>query len=108
MSKQLLTEMAYDEFQTLMNDYITRSAGRDDAVPASNLLELLFALLVQRASNVDQLEGQIVDGELVLAPIAEASPVQVQGNRILLGDVQVVVTLKNNAPLPVVNYRVVL
>jgi hypothetical protein len=110
MLSKLLTEMGSDEFQALMDDYIARSAERDDAIPASTLwckgkrsgsfLEMLFDLLEQRASSVVQLEGQIVNGELVLTPTEEAAPVQVQGNRILLGDLQVVVSLKDNALQP--------
>ncbi len=100
MSKKLLTEMENEEFQVLMDNYITRSAGRDDSIPASTFLEMLFDLLEQRASSVVQLEGQIVNGELVLTPTEKAAPVQVQGNRILLGDLQVVVSLRNNALQP--------
>jgi hypothetical protein len=100
MSEKLLTDMNNDEFQVLMDDYIARSARRDDAIPASTFLEVLFALFERRASNVVQLEGQIINGELVLTPTGEAAPVQVQGNRILLGDLQVVVSLKDNALQP--------
>lgn len=100
MSEKLLTDMNNDEFQTLMDDYIARSARRDDAIPAPTFLEVLFALFERRASNVVRLEGQIINGELVLTPTGETAPVQVQGNRILLGDVQVVVSLKDNALQP--------
>jgi hypothetical protein len=100
MSKKLLTEMEKDEFQALMEDYVTRSAERDDAITSSTFLEMLFDLLKQRTSSVIQLEGQIINGELVLTPTEEAAPVQVQGNRILLGDLQVVVSLKDSALQP--------
>ena len=100
MSEKLLTDMNNDEFQALMDDYIARSARRDDAIPAPTFLEVLFALFERRAANVVQLEGQIINGELVLTPTGEAAPVQVQGNRILLGDLQVVVSLKDNALQP--------
>jgi hypothetical protein len=100
MSKKLLTEMENEEFQVLMDNYITRSARRDDAIPASTFLEMLFDLLEQRASSVIQLEGQIVNGELVLKTTEEATPVQVHGNRILLGDLQVVVSLRDSALQP--------
>jgi len=100
MSEKLLTDMDNDEFQALMDEYIARSARRDDAIPAPTFLEVLFALFERRASNVVQLEGQIINGELVLTPTGEAAPVQVQGNRILLGDLQVVVSLKDNALQP--------
>jgi hypothetical protein len=100
MSEKLLTDMDNDEFQTLMDDYIARSARRDDAIPAPTFPEVLFALFERRASNVVRLEGQIINGELVLTPTGETAPVQVQGNRILLGDVQVVVSLKDNALQP--------
>jgi hypothetical protein len=101
MSKKLLTEMEKDEFQTLIDDYISRSAERDDAIPASTFMEMLFDLLERQTTNVVELEGEIVNGRLVLTPTGEAAPVQVQGNRILLGDLQVVVSLKDNALQPV-------
>lgn len=97
---KLLTEMENEDFQALMDGCITRSAERDDAIPVSTLLEMLFDLLERRASSVVQLEGRIVNGELVLTPTEEAAPVQVQGNRILLGDLQVVVSLRDSALQP--------
>jgi hypothetical protein len=70
-------------------------------LPATTFLTLLFDLLGQRASNIVQLEGQIIDGKLVLSPVEDVAPVQVQGNRILLDNWQFVVTLKNEALQPV-------
>jgi hypothetical protein len=99
MSEKQLTKMTDAEFQELMETYIDRSSRRDDAIPAFTFLELLFDALLQRVQNVVQLEGQVIDGELVLAPPEEA-PVQVQGNRILLGDWQIVVTLKDGGLQP--------
>jgi hypothetical protein len=65
--------MESDEFEALMDGYITRSAERDDALPAPTFLELLFALLERRASNVGQVEGEIIDGELVPKPNRRSS-----------------------------------
>ena len=100
MSEKQLTEMDYAEFQELMDAYITRSSQQDDAIPASTFLELLFDILSQRVQNVIRLEGQVVNGELVLAPTEEETPVQVRGNQILLGDWRVIVTLKNGKLQP--------
>ena len=38
---KLLTEMENEEFQALMDDYITRSAERDDAIPTFTFLSTL-------------------------------------------------------------------
>jgi hypothetical protein len=100
MSEKPLTEMDYTEFQELMDAYITRSSQQDDALPAPTFLGLLFDILSQRVQNVIRLEGQVINGELVLAPTEEETPVQVRGNQILLGDWQVIVTLKNDKLQP--------
>ena len=100
MNEQLLTEMNYTEFQQLLDAYITRSAQRDDAIPAPTFLNLLFDLLAKRASNIVQLEGQVVDGQLYLLPVETTAHVQVQRNRVLLDDWQFVITLKDAAFQP--------
>ena len=100
MSEKQLTEMDYAEFQELMDAYIARSSQQDDAIPAPTFLELLFDALLQRVQNVIRLEGQIINGELVLAPAEEETPVQVRGNQILLGDWRVIVTLRNGELQP--------
>jgi len=93
MSKQL-TEMGYTEFQELIENYIARSAQEDDAVPASTFLELLFTALSRRVQNIVRIEGQVINDELIFLPPKEETPLQVQGNQILLGNLRVVVTLK--------------
>ena len=95
-----MTEMDYAEFQGLMETYIARSAQQDDAIPAPTFLELLFDALAQRVQNIIRIEGQVINGELVLAPPEKETPVQVQGNQILLGDWRVIVTLKNGELQP--------
>lgn len=100
MNEKQLTEMDYAEFQELMDAYITRSSQQDDAIPAPTFLELLFDILSQRVQNVIRLKGQVINGELVLAPTEEETPVQVRGNQILLGDWRVIVTLKNDELQP--------
>jgi len=99
MSESQLTDMNYTDFQDLMTAYIDRSAHRDDALPASTFLALLFDTLSQRAHNVVRLEGEIVNGRLVLTS-PEETPVQVRGNQIFVDDWQVVVTLKKGSLVP--------
>ena len=100
MSEKQLTEMDYAEFQELMDAYIARSSQQDDVIPVLTFLELLFGVLSQRVQNVIRLEGRVINGELVLAPTEEETPVQVRGNQILLGDWQIIVTLKNGELQP--------
>jgi len=94
MSEKQLTEMSYSEFQEVMDTYIIRSARQDDAIPSPTFLELLFDTLSKRVKNVIQLQGQVVNGELVLAAPTGPKAVQVRGNQILLGDWRVIVKLQ--------------
>ncbi|MEM7537734.1 MAG: hypothetical protein AAF639_36525 [Chloroflexota bacterium] len=42
MSDKLISEMSYDEFISLINDYIDRSSQQTGEIPTSSFFELLF------------------------------------------------------------------
>ena len=85
MTEGLLTDVSYDEFQMLINGYIERTSQQTGEMPASIFFELLFEKLAARTQQTIEITGRIVDRRLVLSlPEQEVSPVQVQGNQILV------------------------
>ena len=97
MSKKVLTDMGYDEFQTLIDHYIERSSQQSGEMPASTFFALLFEKAAQRATGTIEVTGRVVDGQLVLTPLAErGTGVQTHGNQILVGDRRIVVTLEGD------------
>lgn len=96
MTEKLLTEMSYDEFQTLIDEYIDRSSPQTGEMPASTFFELLFERLTARTQQTIEVIVRIVDRGLVLSlPEQESSPVQVQGNEIVVGNQRIVVRLES-------------
>jgi hypothetical protein len=96
MTEKLLTEMSYDEFQTLIDEYIDRSSQQTGEMPASTFFELLFERLAARTQQTIEVIVRIVDRGLVLSvPEQESSPVQVQGNEIVVGNQRIIVRLES-------------
>lgn len=63
MLEKLLTEMGYDEVETLINNFIERSSQQSGEMPASTFFELLFERVSQRVKRTVEVEGHIVDGQ---------------------------------------------
>lgn len=96
--EKVLTDMDYNEFQALIDRYIERSSQESGEMPASSFLALLFEKAAQRVAETIEVEGRIVDGQLVLnLPARREVPIQAHGNQILVGDLRIVVTLKDDA-----------
>lgn len=94
MTERLLTEMAYDEMQVLLDNYIERSSQQTGEMPADSFLELLFAKLSQRIKNTLEIEGKIVNGQLVFSiPRVSGADLYVQDNQIVIGEQRIVVKL---------------
>ena len=94
MTEKLLTEMNYNEMSALINDYIDRSAQHSGEMPASTFFPLLFANLAQRVKKTFEVEGRIVNGQLVfLTSDAPSSELYVQNNQIVIGEQRIVVRL---------------
>lgn len=94
MTKKLLTKMSYEEVSALIDNFIDRSSQQSGEMPAASFFELLFARAAQRVQNTLEIEGRIVDGQLVFAlpPMAERD-LYVQGNQIVIGGQRIVVRL---------------
>lgn len=102
MMEKALTEMNYDEFQSLIEGYIDRSAQESGEMPASSFFELLFDQMAERVTETIELEGEIVGNQLILRlPIDRETAVQVQDNEIVVGDQRIVVKLKNTPAYPI-------
>lgn len=102
MTEKALTEMNYDEFQSLIEGYIDRSAQERGEMPASSFFELLFDRMAERVTEIIELEGEVVGNQLILRlPADQQTAVHVQDNEIVVGDRRIIVRLKNNPLYPV-------
>ena len=99
MNEQVITEMEYEDFLSLIDGYIERSSQEYDEMPASVFFELLFKRMAQAATETIELEVEIVDDKLVLQP--PMGGVQVTNNEILIGDQRIVVKLKDKSIYPI-------
>ncbi|MEZ4862836.1 MAG: hypothetical protein R3C14_16080 [Caldilineaceae bacterium] len=94
MAEKLLTEMSYDEVGALMDSFIERSSQESGEMPAKSFFELLFAQVAQRVQKTLEVEGRIVDGQLVFTlPKLSGRNFYVQDNQIVIGEQRIVVKL---------------
>ena len=78
MSKQALTDMPYEEFQSLIDGYIDRSSKEYGELPASIFFQLLFERVAQRTKETIEVEGEIINDKLILRlPAGVETSVQV-------------------------------
>ena len=77
IAEKLLTDMSYDEFQTLIDGYIERTSQQTGEMPASTFFELLFEKLVARTQQTIEITGRIINNQLVLS-LPEQKPSSVQ------------------------------
>ena len=99
MSDQVITEMNYEAFEALIDNYIDRVAEKGDDMPASTFFELLFERAAQQVTETVEVEGELVNNQLVLrVPAGTESAIQVKGNEILVGKQRIIVKLKNKRP----------
>lgn len=96
--------MDFDQFQTVADEFIDRSAQEFGEMSAPSFLELLFDKMAERTSETVEVEGEIVNNQLVLKlPADIATAVQVKDNEILIGDQRIVVKLKRDTIHPTVH-----
>jgi len=101
MSEPRINTIEFDEFQTLADEFIERSSQEYGEMPASAFFELLFKKMAERVTETIELEGEIVDAQLVLrVPLNVETTVQVRNNEILVGDRRIVVKLKDDKVHP--------
>lgn len=101
MSDQAITDMNYDEFQSVMDGFIDRSSQESGEMPASTFFELLFAQMTERVTETIEVVGEVVNNRLVLQlPADLESTVHVKNNEILIGGQRIVVKLKDSPVYP--------
>lgn len=94
MSEQKIRTIDFDDFQSIANNFIEQSLESNGDMPASAFFELLFEKMSERVSETIELEGKIVNNQLVLRmPVDVETAVQVKNNEILVGDRRIVVKL---------------
>ena len=104
MTEQPITDMNYVDFESLVDGYIGRSSQEFGEMPASSFFELLFERMAERATGTIELEGEIVNNQLVLRlPMEKETAVYVKGNEIVIGDQRIVVKLKDDSTQPTVH-----
>ncbi len=73
-------------------------------MPATSFFELLFEKMAERVTETVELEGEIVNNQLILKlPADMETVVQVKANEILVGDHRIVVKLKDDTIYPIVH-----
>lgn len=91
-----ITEMNEDEFMELIDNYIERSSRRDDAIPTSTFLELLFQNSLNRVQENIEVRGRIINGQLELIPPAdEEATIQTRKNQILVDNKLITLQLEH-------------
>lgn len=90
-----ITEMNEDEFMELIDKYIERSSRRDDAIPTSTFLELLFQNALRDVQENIELTGHIINGQLELSPPTnQETSIQTRQNQILVDNRLITVQLE--------------
>jgi len=64
--KQTFDETDFDKFQSVAERFIERSSHEFGEMPASAFFELLFERMAERVTETIELEGEVVDNQLVL------------------------------------------
>jgi hypothetical protein len=101
MSEHRIKTMDFDEFQLVADEFIERSSHEFGEMPASSFFELLFEKMAERVIETVEVEGEIVNNQLVLKlPLDVETAVQVKGNEILVGGRRIVVKLKDGTVYP--------
>ena len=94
MTEKELGELSPADFESLMLDFIEREAVTDDMLPDDVFFHLLAEIASRRVVEVIDLEGVIVDNQIVSCQLTDdGPPVVVQGNEILLGHQKIRVML---------------
>lgn len=91
-----ITEMNEDEFMELIDNYIERSSRRDDAIPTSTFLELLFQNSLRRVQENIEVRGRIINRQLeLLPPTDEEATIQTRKNQILVDNKLITVQIEH-------------
>jgi hypothetical protein len=101
MSENQIKTIDFDEFQSVEDGFIERSSHEFGEMPASSFFELLFEKMAERVTETIELEGVVVDDQLILRLPAELeTAIRVKDNEILIGGRRIIVKLKNGPLYP--------
>lgn len=101
MTENQIKTIDFDEFQSVADGFIERSSHGFGEMPASSFFELLFERMAERVTETIELEGEVVDNQLVLRlPVELETAVHVKNNEILIGDRRIIVKLKDGSVYP--------
>ena len=101
MTENRIKIIDFDEFQSVADGFIERSSHEFGEMPALSFFELLFEKMAERVMETIELEGEVVDNQLVLRlPVDLETAVHVKNNEILIGDRRIIVKLKNGPIYP--------
>lgn len=101
MTENRIKTIDFDEFQSVADGFIERSSHGFGEMQASSFFELLFEKMTERVTETIELEGEVVDNQLVLRlPVDLETAVHVKDNEILIGDRRIIVKLKNGPIYP--------
>ena len=101
MSENQIETIDFDEFQSVAEGYIERSSHEFGEMPTSSFFDLLFKKMAERVTETIELEGVVIDDQLILRLPAELeTTVRVKDNEILIGDRRIIVKLKNGPLYP--------
>ena len=104
MSEHRIKTIDFDQFQAVADRFIECSSSEFGEMSASSFFELLFEKIVERVTETIELEGEVVDNQLVLRLPAELeTAVHVKNNDILVGNRRIVVKLKDGIVYPKVH-----
>ena len=88
MEKETLVELTTDEFDQLLEGYITRD---DDRIEPSVFLSALTELEQRRPVNEIELSGSFVNGQIIFDTPA---PLPVSANTVYVGDTKMTLKLR--------------
>jgi hypothetical protein len=86
MTKKRFDEMNEDEFDSLIDGYIERTATGYGEMPAEFFLDLLVERMEAKADETVNLSIDVSeDDDLMITPDRELSDIVIKGNEILVG-----------------------
>ena len=91
MAKETFEDLSTDEFNQLVDEFITRE---DDRIEPSTFLKAVAELERRRAAREVELTGRVVNGEVIFDPPA---PLPVETNTLYVGDTKVTLRLRLNS-----------
>ena len=91
MAKETFEELSTDEFNQLVDEFITRE---DDRIAPSTFLKAVAKLERRRTAREVELTGRVVNGEVIFDTPA---PLLVETNTLYVGDTKVRLRLRSNS-----------